>query len=323
MTFNVYTLLAPVLGAVLALQPAQPPAGGTGGGTPAQPGAPKPSAPAQPATPPAEAAPADPALTEFLSRLERANASLTTLQASMRYIKVFPEIEGADKHVRTGVLYFHNAFTPPAQPARPAGAPDDGAPKGPRRAFAVDLTKLVIDNGGANLIVRDEVRRWAFDGVWLLEVKQADKQWERHRIVGPGSTRDPLRIGEGPLPLPIGQRPADMLRAFDLSLLAGGDALPASENATLRKTLEPCTQLVLIPKPGTRQARNFREIRIWYRADDLLPLFARTVATTGGKDEILLSDLRLNAAVDGKVFDTTPPQGPEWKGNVNELREAK
>lgn len=313
MLFNLNLLLAPMLAALVSAQPAQP-------GAPAQPAAPKPSTPAQPAAQPVEVAPADPVLTEFLSRLERANASLTTVQANMRYIKVFPEIEGADRHVRTGVLYYHNAFTPPAAPA---GVPDDGGPKGPRRAFAVDLTKLVIDNGGANMIVRDEVRRWAFDGVWLLEVKQADKQWERHRIVGPGSTRDPLRIGEGPLPLPIGQRPADMLRAFDLSLLAGGAALPESENATLRKTLEPCTQLVLIPKPGTRQARNFREIRIWYRADDMLPLFARTVALSGGKDEILLSDLRLNAAIDGKVFDTKPPQGPEWKGNVNELREAK
>jgi hypothetical protein len=185
----------------------------------------------------------------------------------------------------------------------------------------VDLRQLLIDNGTGKPVLNERPRTWVFDGTWLLEKRDegAQKQFTKTRIVGPGSTRDPLRIGEGPLPLPIGQRPSDMLRTFDLSVMTGDAELPENTDAKLRELLKPCTQLKLIPRPGTRQARNFSEIRIWYRTTDSLPVFARAVGTTGSKDEVLLSNMRLNAEVPKGAFDTATP-GPPWQGQVNELR---
>lgn len=286
------------------------------GSTPAPAPAPAPAGGAAPAKDPE----ADRALDEFLARLERANAQLRTVTANVRYLKVFSEIEGGDKHIREGTLYFAHALDrelAPALEAPPAGAP-------PRRGFAVHLKTLLIDGGGPATIQRDEPRRWVFDGSWLVEFKDAERQFTKQRVVAAGDQRDPMRIGEGPLPIPIGQRPADMRAAFDLALLSADAELPEGTPASLLKRLQGAVQLRLVPQEGTRQAADFREIRIWYRAEDLLPVFARTSNTSGTRDEILLWDLRLNETVPAGTFDTTTPDAKDgWQGQVRDAAPAR
>lgn len=269
-----------------------------------------------PAAPPAPGAIVTTA--DLLSALESSSATLSTASARVRYIKSFSEIEGGDKHVWTGQLLFSQALDKALAPALepvPSGAPA-------RRGFAVRFDSLIIDAGGQRE-QREDPKAYVFDGVWLLERRDRDKQFSKVRVVAPGSTTDPLRIGEGPLPLPIGQRPADMTARFDVKIAGGLDGIGSDESKGLRALLEGCHQLVLKPKEGTRQARDFREIRMWYTKDGLLPTFARTLNTDDSKGEVMLTDMLINPPLAAGSFDTSTPRASEgWQGAVKEFREA-
>ena len=77
-------------------------------------------------------------------------------------------------------------------------------------------------------------QHYAFDGQWVVEKTPADKQFTKRQVVPPGEDFDPLRIGEGPFPVPVGQRKADILDRFDAEILP---ATPAHE---LLRALRTC-----------------------------------------------------------------------------------
>jgi len=243
---------------------------------------------------PASATPvAKPAIStadELLDALAVADRDLRTFSASMQYIKVFPAAQGGDIHIRRGTLNFQNQ--------------DPGLQIGrPRRAFAVRFSELII---GATR--RDELRSFIFDGTWLVERDEGGKQFFKRRIVTETSNADPLRIGEGPFPLPIGQRRADIVGAFEVSLADPLENVPTGERFDkLREMLTKAYQLKLSPKPGTRQARDYREVRLWYRQGDYLPVFAQSVNTDESRHEIFLINVEKNPKLPATAFVTDAP----------------
>lgn len=262
--------------------------------------------------------PIDPAVDDLLRKLEAADKDLASLTAQIQYTKFFPEIQGGGEHVWQGTLKFKD-FGPVAAAIVPGGA--SGAPgemtNAPAktavaarsvRGFRVDFITCVVD--GAK---RDEQQQYIFDGQWLLTLNPPEKQFTRHEIAIPGSNEDPLRIGEGPLPLPIGQKRDDMVARFDLAEPPVLENIPESKDFEgLRKLLGNCRQLRLTPRTGGEEARNFRQIRLWYRTSDYLPVFAQTSNTDDSRGEVLLVGLVRNPALDKADFSTKPPK--DWKG---------
>lgn len=283
-------------------------------GTPA-----KPSAPAKPVDKPApEVQPASkqsaPAAERFktadelLNGLETADRDLASLKAQIQYTRDSGRLEGKVQTVRRGTIYYA---------AKIPGAPD--APKdGPaRRGFAVKFTEMVVDNAK-----RDEPREFIFDGEWLVEKFPGEKQFFKRRIVPPGQVADPLRIGQGPFPIPVGQKRADIQDRFDTTLVDPLEGIGANQPRT-KEMLDRAEayQLKLIPKPGTEEAREFKEIRIWYQGKDLLPRMARTINRENGNAEVVLINLVRNEPTDPKLFDTTPPRKEDgWQIEVEEFR---
>ena len=257
----------------------------------------------------------------LLSALESADADLRTLTAAIQYVRAFPEDQGSGSHTRRGTMAFANLD---AGGAGVGGAGGGEKTATPRRRFAVTFDKLIIN--GNRLI--EERQDFVFDGSWLLELDFAGKQAIRRRVVAEGSGADPLRIGEGPLPLPIGQRKADVLGRFGVSLVAATEGLPEGEQfAALRTLLASAHQIRLEPRAGSEQARDFREIRLWYREPDLLPVFSQAVRTDGSRDEILLAPATLvkNGTVLPERFVTVPEavlpeKGAGWNVEVMEFR---
>ncbi len=87
------------------------------------------------------------------------------------------------------------------------------------RRFAIVFRSYIGPDGRA-----DESRRhFVYDAGWLAEIDPDRKQFVNRQIVAPGETFDPLRVGEGPLPLPLGQRADDVFARFMVS----GAAPPA------------------------------------------------------------------------------------------------
>jgi hypothetical protein len=256
----------------------------------------QPPAPAQPSKTVEVAKPGNVNITtadELLDVLETADADLQTLTADIQYDKV-DGITG-DRQTRQGKLFFRSDA--PAEQGERA-----------KRTFSVRFDSLRL---GTRL--ENEQQLFIFDGMWLIEVRPSYKQIIKRQVTQPGSAFDPLKIGEGPLPLPIGQKKADMLARFDVTLLSDVQGLSGEEQEEtdrLHRFVKGAYQLRLVPREGTPEAEKFGEIRLWYRAGDtaegqrrLLPRMARTLAPKSGNIAIVqMINVKTNAPIEPAMF---------------------
>lgn len=279
----------------------------------------------KPATPAAPAKPADaPAANagkgegaidsaeKLLDALESADKDLRTFQADIIWTKMFDL--GGDRHVRSGRLYFadeRSAAKAADAGAAPATGADASKPAGVRK-FAVHFDKLYI---GQRL--EEEPKHYIFDGQWLIEKMPAQKKLARYEIVREGQHNDPLKLGEGPMPLPIGQRKADIVKRFGVELLPAEQDLAGEseeETAKLKAFVQGCYQLKLTIKPEAQEESKFGEVRLWYQRGDggrLVPRMARTIDRAGDVDLVRLGgEIKVNASME-ETFDTKTPEGWE------------
>lgn len=266
--------------------------------------------PDPPATPaaPTEESKADEikTLDDLLNALERADAGMRTLQGGIYYDRVF-EIQG-DRQIRRGKIYFEDT---PAAGDKPRA-----------RKFGVRLDSLQV---GKRL--EPEVKEVIFDGQWLVEILPARKQFSKTQIVPTGESFDPLKVGEGPFPLPIGQKKADMLARYDVTMppayegVISNDDENEEETAELKKFVKEAYQIKLVPKAALLPKEELHEIRLWYTRTEtgaLLPRMARTVNRAGDISIVKLTGVELNKPLPPGVLETATP-GAGWDVNVREL----
>lgn len=236
----------------------------------------------------------------LLTALETADKGMKSLSADILYDRLF-ELEG-DRQTRKGTLLFRNSVPPHA-----AGPDAKPLP----RAFAIRFDWM---QAGERLEKR--ANWYVFDGQWLLETWPDEKRFKRRQLVAPGEVFDPLKIGEGPLPIPIGQKKDDILARYTAELLDAADGV----NDDMQKQLVANGwQLKLVPKKA--ESDEFREVRLWYRPDAggrLLPRMARTIVRSGDISTVVLTSVKLDADIPEGVLDTAPPKG--FDGEVEEFR---
>lgn len=232
---------------------------------------------------------------EVLSALETADRGITSLVAQVIYDRELAL--AGDRQQRVGMLYFVSRSV-------------DGSDV-PERRFAVDFTELAV---GARR--QSERQTFVFDGQWLLEKHWAEREYVRRQVVPPGERFDPLRIGEGPMPIPIGQRKEDILARYEVAMLEPGAGL--EEDEELLAFVARCVQLRLVPRSDRDE---FREVRLWYRPEAdgrLLPRMARTLNHNDDVAVVRLVAPRLNEPVPEEVLDTRPPT--DWNGTIQPYR---
>jgi len=232
----------------------------------------------------------------LLEALERAADDIRTLRADIQYDRRF--LLQGDRHVRRGTLYF-------GQREREEG--------GRRRVFEVDFSVLYLGER------REEDRQvWTFDGRWLVEKRPDKKQFIAREVAPPGADFDPLRLGEGPIPIPIGQEAEAVLSRYEVELLPAQAGLDPEEDASLVAFVEDAWQLRLLPRS---EEDDFEEIRLWYERDALLPRMAMTTNRSGDVSVVQLANVRLNEALPEDVFRITPPAiGSGWDTQIEEYR---
>ncbi|HEX8875583.1 MAG TPA: hypothetical protein VF777_02470, partial [Phycisphaerales bacterium] len=244
----------------------------------------------------------------LLTSLETADANLSTLTAQIKYVRDFA-IAG-DTQTRTGNLWFVDS-TKKGETAR-------------RRSFAIRFESLLVGQ-------REEKREqlYIFDGEWLVEKFPGEKRMVKRQVVRPGETFDPLKIGEGPLPIPIGQKRADILARYDATLLPaddGFDDMSLERAKELRTFTQGCVQLLLEPRAEAGGRDPFKAIRLWYKPTEskagkrLLPRLAHTINTADDESTVYLINLKINeeAKAESAVFDTTSPK--DWDIIVQPFR---
>lgn len=257
----------------------------------------------------------------LLDALEKADVGLRTLTADIRYDRVF-EIAG-DRQIRDGSLVYVDT----RGGAQGAGEEKQaGGDKAGGRKFAIHIRSVQIGDR------RDADDRWLiFDGEWFVERLDSLKQFTKRRVARPGEKFDPLRLGEGPFPLPIGQKKSDIVGRYDVALLPATQDLEPNDpdNAAAKKALDgfvaDCYQLKLTPKQSIREGEELREIRLWYKPGAgekgeprLLPRMARTVNRAGDVTLVQLINVKVNEVVDEAVTSTATPEG-DWKVQIDDL----
>lgn len=286
---------------VLALQIAQPGAKPPEAKTPS-------TQPPAPAAQPAPTSPRIESAEDLLKLIEDAEGRFKTLTAEV----LFDQVKGvdADRRKRFGKIWFEDGRVQ--------------TPPGPRR-FAVRFDRVQFGSR-----IQDEVQEYIFDGQWMVERRPAEKQIIKHQVARPGENTDPLRLGEGRFPLPIGQKAAAIRARYTVELLAAESGLEAHEQKelpALQKFVAGTHQLKLVPVAGLIETEELKEIRLWYRTEagsdgltNLLPRLARTVNRAGDVTIVQMINVVLNEPVPAGVLSTVVPEG--WDAQVRELPSA-
>ncbi len=239
-------------------------------------------------------------LNQLLDALETADQNIQKLSAKILYEREYAL--AGDVQTRDGNVSF-------VVTEKPGGKKS--------RAFAVVFeTTIVGDRSEA------DGRTFVFDGQWLTERIPEEKLVLRRQVAPPGSDFDPLRIGEGPLPLPLGQKKTDILANYNAQLRAADDGI--EDNEGLVKFTAGCAQLMLVPNEVRSPHDDFEEIRLWYKKDEqgLFPRMAMTLNKTGDQVVVRLWNVKLNdeAEIDPASFDDKIPEG--WDADIQPYRGA-
>ncbi|MFN7021903.1 MAG: LolA family protein [Phycisphaerales bacterium] len=256
---------------------------------------------------------------DLLAALETAGAKIRTLTADLTHINRKSELEAGQTITKRGRLLFQNEPSP-ADSA--SGSPSATPPTHKSRLFQIEFTSVEF---GDERHAEDQV--FIFDGQWLVEKQPGNKQMFKYRVVPPGQTTDPLAVGEGPFPIPIGQKKDRILERFYATLLPPEDGFPVPLTDDTGKPnpklawVKETYQLRLMPKPTARESRDFQEIRLWYTRDHLLPRVARTLKPDESADEILLTNLQTDQPLPPGAFDTA--EKPGWNIQVQQFNPGK
>ena len=126
----------------------------------------------------------------------------------------------------------------------------DGNEKKGRPRLRVTFTER--DTG--RRVFAEKVEYLLEDG-WLTDRNYEKKVEVRRQVLKPDEKVDLLKLGEGPFPLPIGQKKEAVHEQFDVKKIS-----PAKSNPP-----EPAgsVHVQLTPKPGTQLARRFDVIDVW------------------------------------------------------------
>lgn len=114
--------------------------------------------------------------------------------------------------------------------------------------------------------VFDEKIEYLLEGGWLTDRDYQRKIEVRRQVLREGEKIDLLKLGEGPFPLPIGQKKEAVYEQFDVTKVKPDKDDPAG---TVR--------VRLTPKPDGQFARKFEEIDVWVDPRTNMPARIDTV----------------------------------------------
>jgi outer membrane lipoprotein-sorting protein len=224
---------------------------------------------------------------ELLDRLEHGHADLRDFQADIYYLKWDNVLERDE--IRTGEVLYQ---------VQPGGS----------KRFAILLKKLYVRNRA-----REHRKHYVFDGSWLVEIDHESKMFIKRQIVPPDKEFDPLKLGEGPFPLPVGQPKDEVLARFKVRRVHEPD------DKTLAKRLagRPVDGLRLVPRPGTPPAEEFLHAELFYDRESLLPIGVSVTEINGDRKMVVLSKLKRNAGVDEKKLSIEEPDARDgWRIDI-------
>ena len=186
----------------------------------------------------------------LLDRLEKAHAEISGFSSPLTYRKEYA-LEG-DFETRIGTVALRGS--------------------GVDREVILTFDRIIDASGHGT----DESGFHLYEGGWWTEVDPRRKRVVLRQVVEPGAQRDPFEIGEGPLPLPFGQKSVNVLERFDVSVVEVPDE-------PLFKGINDAHVLRLTPKPHTKIAEDHESLDLLFETNTLLPLGILVVHRSGDR----------------------------------------
>lgn len=225
----------------------------------------------------------DESVEALLSELEAAAADLQAFTADVQYVNI-EDLLGRQE-TRIGELIYRVD-------------PVDGS-----KSFAVMFNRVVIGDRAQN-----QAKHYIFADRWLAEVDHENKQFISREIVPPGRELDPLKLGEGPIPLPIGQPKDEVLARFDVS------RIDVPETGILAG-LDNVDGLRLVPKEGAAEASDYQHVDLFYDRASRLPVGISTLETNDNRKVVRLRQLQHNPKLTEEqleLLSIETPDPAEW-----------
>lgn len=204
----------------------------------------------------------DPAAEKILERAEARGQEIRDIESNLVFVKRDPIFESTE--VFEGVLLFKEDK--------------------PNPRFLIRFDKST-QNGRVN-----NKKEWhVFDGRFYIEAREKNQTIVKHEVLRPGENREVFRLGQGPFPLPFGQKKEDILRHFDVKLIPPAPKDPAASD-----------HLELTPLPETEMDKKYEAVHFYIDRKQALPVKVQTVEKESGEEIIAtFSNLKLNQGLPG------------------------
>lgn len=224
---------------------------------------------------------------EFLTELERTGATIDTLSGGLSLEKFDALVEESERRFGRVVV-----------------DKKDG-----KRRFAIYFEEFVDGSGRSDR----SVDHWIYSDGWLCEQDHRNKSFTKRQIVAPGESFDPLALGEGPIPIPIGQKKAEVLARFEVSEAEVPVDIP------LLGSMKNVAGLKLVPKAGTPMAKETAAIELFYDRTSLAPTGVVIREKNGNRTVARIAKPVVNGEVkaeDRALLEIPEPDPKQWTIDV-------
>ncbi len=169
-------------------------------------------------------------------------------------------------------------------------------PDGSARARVTFVSKT------ANNRITEEKIEYVLDGPNLIDRVERTKTQVTRQVLKPGEKVNLLKLGEGPFPLPIGQKKEEVHRLFEVKQIPSKPDDPANT-----------VHLQLAPRPGTQFANKFQSIDAWINLADHMPVRIETVEPNGVTVKTTeLSNVQINPRLTDADFALPKVDEKDW-----------
>jgi len=232
---------------------------------------------------------ADPVIDARLDAIERGAADLDAFTAKLQYETVDAILDRRTRRIGT-MVYEH------------------GTSERPRR-FAFLLDRRLIERRSGEFRIEERPQHYIFDGRRLAEINHDDRQYIERELVPPGKSFDALELGNGPFPLPVGQKKQDVLERFDVTDAVLPDDGPLSFFTTADGVM--IEGIRLVPKPNLEASKDVRHIDIFFDTGTWLPVGVHVVEVNDDEKIVTLRDVKRNPEKDGAFNEALRIRRPD------------
>ena len=185
-----------------------------------------------------------------------------------------------------------------------------------KRRFAIRFDQFVDGSGRSD----DAVDHWIYADGWLCEQDHRNRSFTKRQIVAPGESFDPLALGEGPIPIPVGQKKSEVRARFEVSETEIPQDIP------LLGSMQNVAGLKLVPKPGTAMEKETEAVLLFYDRTSFAPTGVVVREKSGNRTVARISSPVVNGAVkddDRALLEIPSPDPREWTVDIRPWKKSE